>query len=420
MRTKAILTVVLVVGACTAPVSTATPSPTQLGATASPQETATAAASPTTPASPPSASPFVGGSTDVTGVTANALGTPQGNWIFFTQLVPIADTPLSRLEVWAITPSGQQRLAFSYDTAVGGVPESLPDSDPYLRRQFSPDGRQVVVSTLLNGLVVVDLPSGQARRLGVGGTNPSWSKDGKTIAYIATVARPDPQRVPPERAIWVVPAVGGSPRELINVGYSSTSPEWSADSSLLLLQLKDGVGMVEVASGREVSGGRIPSANYATGAHWRRGSAQAVVTIIRPDDAQVVVYDHDHRVTRSLAQFPRPFDPSPCQCPKGEVPWDPRWSPAGTDEALLVLFDEKTWRAPVAILEARSGQLTKLPVNALQATWSPDGKQVIYIARTDRQLGGALRVYDRASGADRELVGMLSGATKGSIVTVIY
>jgi len=105
---------------------------------------------------------------------------------------------------------------------MGGIPEAPLDNDPYLRRQFSPDGRQIIISTTSAGLAIVDLPSGHARQLGVAGQFPSWSKDGSSIAYIADVSHPDPQVAVPERAIWVVPLAGGSPREVVGVGYSST------------------------------------------------------------------------------------------------------------------------------------------------------------------------------------------------------
>lgn len=231
---------------------------------------------------------------------------------------------------------GAERLAFSYSVPMGGIPESPLDNDPYLRRQLSPDGRQIVVSTN-EGLVVVDLASGQSRRLGIAGQFPSWSKDGSQVAYIAPVSQPDPQVSVPDHAIWVAPIAGGTPRELVNVGYSITAPEGSPDGTLVLAQLKDGVGLVDVAAAREVAGGRIPYALSTTGAHWHVGTDQAAVTIIRRDDTQLVVYDHRAQVTGYLAQFARPYDPSPCRCPKGLVPSDPRWSPAGNGEILYVV-----------------------------------------------------------------------------------
>src|SRR4029077_20209388 len=77
---------------------------------------------------------------------------------------------------------------FSHSEAPsGGIPEAVLDNAPYLRRQFSPDGREFVVSIGAQ-LVIIDLPAGQARPLGIAGYFPSWSKDGSQIAYLAEKA----------------------------------------------------------------------------------------------------------------------------------------------------------------------------------------------------------------------------------------
>jgi WD40 repeat protein len=322
--------------------------------------------------------------------------------------------------VWGIPAGGTPKLAFSYEVSLGGV--GPIDSDPYLRRQFSPDGRQIVVSTEV-GLVIVDLASGSSSSVGVLGQFPSWSKDGATVAYVATVSRPDPQVVPYENAIWVVPAAGGTPRELAGVGYSTTAPEWSPDGTLLLAQLKDGVGLIDVASGRALVDGRIPFALATTGTHWRgAGPHPAIVTIVRFNDTQLVEFDVRDRRYGFLAQWPRPDDPSPCRCPKGLVPRDPRWNPTGSDEVVFTLLDESTARSDAMIIDPHSG-MTKAVSDVEEVTWSSDGRQLVYIARGSSG-GGALRVWDRGSGADRELVPLPAGAPNGtahlSVASVSY
>ncbi|HEY3218917.1 MAG TPA: hypothetical protein VGK15_07505 [Candidatus Limnocylindria bacterium] len=406
MPRRVALLVALALAACSpTPPIAESPSP-------KPTETAlaTAAATATLAAASPSAV------APASGISANALGPLTGNWIFFPQWVPNAANTRARLEVWGIAPNDQQRLAFSYEVSLGGVPEAMIDNAPYLRRQFSPDGRQIAVSTLSDGLVVVDLVSGQTRGLGTAGFFPSWSKDGKTIAYINDVAHADPQRGVQDHAIWVVPAAGGTPRELVNVGSSSTSPEWSGDSRLLMAQLADGVGLVDVASGREVPGGRIPFALTTTGAHWPGGSARATVTLIRRDDTQIVMYDDAARVTGFLQQFARPHESGP-----GLVPRDPRWNPTGNGEVLFVLLDEKANRTEADVLDTHSGQRSRIVGDVEQATWSSDGTKIVYVARVQQGLPGAVRVYDRITGTDRELVARMGPNNyRPSIVSVAY
>ena len=149
MSVRIALFVAVVLAACspTPPVAVS-PSP-------APTETALVTTVPTSAAATPS--PVV---STTAAITANALGLLSGNWIFFPQWVPNGLSTRARVEIWGIAPNDQQRLAFSYEVSLGGVPEAMIDNAPYLRRQFSPDGRQVVVSTTSDGLVVVDLVSG--------------------------------------------------------------------------------------------------------------------------------------------------------------------------------------------------------------------------------------------------------------------
>ncbi|HUQ41228.1 MAG TPA: hypothetical protein VM052_01885, partial [Candidatus Limnocylindrales bacterium] len=327
-----------------------------------------------------------------TGASATGLGSLSGNWTFFTRRVPVSIGARAQLEVWGIPPGGAPKLAFSYSVPLGGAPEAALDNNPYLRRQFSPDGRKIVVSTDV-GLVVVDLASGSTSRVGVSGAFPSWSKDGANIAYLETVSKPDPpDRVPYERAIWVVPAAGGTARELANVGYSVVAPEWSPDGTLLFAQLKEGVGLIDVASGRELAGGRIPFALLTRGVHWRgAGEFPAIVAIVRLNDTQLVQYDARNRRFGFPAQWPRADDPSPCRCPKGMVPSDPRWNPTGTDEVVFKMLDENTQHTKAVIVDLRSGSSTNAVADVQEVTWSADGKQLIYIARSDSG-GGAVRL----------------------------
>src|SRR5205807_1523383 len=44
-------------------------------------------------------------------------------------------------------------------------------------------------------------------------------------------------------------------------------------------QLRDGVGLIDVANAREVPGGRIPFALTITGAHWHAGGTGLAVTL---------------------------------------------------------------------------------------------------------------------------------------------
>jgi Tol biopolymer transport system component/DNA-binding winged helix-turn-helix (wHTH) protein len=95
---------------------------------------------------------------------------------------------------------------------------------------FSPDGSTIAYSSDANGKFEIYLKQltrgGQVVQLTNDGQinlQPSWSPDGKTLAYYC-VGR---------AGIWVVPALGGVPRQLTTFG---SSPAWSPDSSQIVFQ----------------------------------------------------------------------------------------------------------------------------------------------------------------------------------------
>jgi WD40 repeat protein len=368
--------------------------------------TATVAPSATASGSP-SATPFAAEPADVTGVRVKALGTLRGNWVFAAKL--IQGSLRGSLEVWALPlDGGSPRLAFSYAVPIGGVPEAIFDVAPYLRRQFSPDGRRVVVS--VNGeLVVIDLALAQSRRLGVSGYYPSWSKDGSRIAFVAPL--PVGNFVPPDNAILVVPAGGGAPREVARIGQSRQAAEWSPDGSLLAVEKEDNgarrVAIFDAATGqllRQID--RSPSAGVTLSfAHWRSTQPQLALTTAREDEWAIIVLDTAAASERILGKTARQPDTSPCRCPKDPVPHDPRWNPVTRQELLYSLdAGDGSISANTRILDVETGKEIVLPITAGDATWTWDGRQVVYLAREGSSRGTAVRLWDRDAGSERELL----------------
>jgi Ca2+-binding RTX toxin-like protein len=77
---------------------------------------------------------------------------------------------------------------------------------------LSPDGTRVATAWSpwgRNGIRIVDVATGAARTLVAHGSSPSWSPDGRTIAYAA--AGPCLNL-----GVYVVAAAGGSPRRITN------------------------------------------------------------------------------------------------------------------------------------------------------------------------------------------------------------
>ena len=91
---------------------------------------------------------------------------------------------------------------------------------------WSPDGRELAATDASDHLVVVNLAGRILRVLSTAGVYPTWSPDGKQIAFLAGHGN-DAYK------LEVVPAVGGRPR-LIAKNALSTAPSWSPDGRRLL------------------------------------------------------------------------------------------------------------------------------------------------------------------------------------------
>gem|GEM_PF-479786 len=78
------------------------------------------------------------------------------------------------------------------------------------------------------GIEILDLDTGHTRLLVYSGKDPTWSPDGRYIAFVRWPARYHLLR----EELWIVPATGGEPRRLATGGF----PFWSADSKTVFFR----------------------------------------------------------------------------------------------------------------------------------------------------------------------------------------
>jgi Tol biopolymer transport system component len=310
------------------------------------------------------------------------------------------------VQIWAVPLDGGSPVqAASYPAAVPLI-EGLSDLTPYLRRQFSPDGMRLVLS-VQGELVIVDLATGVAHRLGAQGVGPVWSKDGSRIAYVTAASQ---SFVSGDSRIWIVPIGGGPSREIpAHPGSRPTPIEWSPDSTQLLVSSQDGIEVVDARSGDAVR--RLDGQAWAFG-HWRGASPQiALPTVTSPGApvlSRLVVLENSTSPERVLLESTQSFDAGGVASPSISFS-DPRWSPVGND--ILYVETRQTSTGPSAlkahVYDVSSGRDTAISVDAYQATWTWDAKQIVYLTPSVafRGYGGSLRIAARDGSGSRELLG---------------
>jgi dipeptidyl aminopeptidase/acylaminoacyl peptidase len=366
------------------------PSPTSTLASASP----TPALSPAKSGPPPA-------------VQTKALGTLRGQWVFVgREIVQLPSQMQREVQIWAVPVDGGSPVqAVSYPAAVPLI-ESLSDLTPYLRRQFSPDGMRLVLS-VQGDLVIVDLATGAARPLGAPGVGPLWSKDGLQIAYVNAASQ---SSVSGDSRIWIVPVGGGPSREIpARAGSRPTPIEWSPDSSQLLVSSLDGIDVVDVRSGGSVR--HIDGQAWVFG-HWRSATPQIALPTVTSHGATVVsrlvTLDNSSAPERVLLESKETFDAGGVASPSISFS-DPRWDPA-SNEILYVETRQTSTGASAFkahVYDVASGRDSVVALDAYQATWTWDGKQIVYLTPSVafRGYGGALRIATRDASGSRELMG---------------
>jgi len=136
---------------------------------------------------------------------------------------------------------------------VSVYPERGEKSYDY-RLSISPDGKQVVFTSLENGqlhLETIPVQGGPPKRLtDIPSTEPAYSPDGRLIAFVSkrmyTTAGETTRFEHPPGGVWVVPADGGIPVLVADVNSQANYPIWSPDGRMIAFRADKAIWVVPV------------------------------------------------------------------------------------------------------------------------------------------------------------------------------
>lgn len=407
----------------------ASPTPGPIQTTPAASVAASASPSPTASPTPlPSGRP-------AGGIEAYPLGALRGEYAFVVN--GGANTmPGAVAEVWAVPlAGGEPRLAVRFANAT--TPRTSTGENR-LARQFSPDGRRLVLAAATQraaggervGLFIVELETGRVSAVGTEEAaeheNPAWSPDGRRIAY---VRRPivDERTGGLDDGVWVM-NVDGTGRRKVALLPAGAHPfprthidGWTPDGRLAwsYQNVENTLTLTDIDSGTHTT--------IKTGGDALRGpSFRTAVPRIAASFSDRPASCPGHYVAvldgapeRVLVRAPeRPQ----CALRIHSV----RWSPA-RDE-IIYLLERETATNELHTVDL-SGATRRLAAGSdpVIAEWSPGGTHVLYIRRTAaeqigqlRFVGGELRSVRRDDSDDRMLFAPRAGAALSDLALRQY
>jgi Tol biopolymer transport system component len=339
----------------------------------------------------------------------------------------------SGYDLWSIAPDGSQQRKLTWG--------AFDDREP----AWSHDGTRVAFSSDRGNplgsdynIWIMDVRTGEFRQLTKAPSDdymPSWSPDDREIAFAS--AREDGQ------SVWAVGVADGTERKVSTAAGRVDAPSWGPDGRILYHVTSPGQSRFEIAGRTQTAAENV----FAFRASWvtptdfvyvsdgkiRRRSADgaspqtidftATLQVTRAETAyahrkrdftsttprQVLgivrpVISPDGRQVAFAAVgdiYVMPVGGKPVNVTKDQaLDTDPAWSPDGSQ--LVYSSDKDSDHLQLWIRDLRTGQsrkVTSLTTQPQGATWSPDGKRIVFFNVDGMWRVAQMSILDVATGA---------------------